>query len=76
MARPSALLVGPGTQPFGDVGLVVAPGPEPGRLDLGRRRPEQDQGGVGPVPADLAGTLEVDLQEHIVPGRGLGYGVP
>jgi hypothetical protein len=60
-----------GPEAFGDVGFVVASGPEACLLGLGRGRQEQDQGGVRAEPADLLGPLEVDLEEDVVTVRGI-----
>jgi hypothetical protein len=58
--------------PFGDapvhLGGVVAPVAQAFALDLGGRRDEQDDQGVGVPLLHLPGSLEVDL-EHDVPAR-------
>jgi hypothetical protein len=60
--------------PAADVGLVVAPSRQSIRLRLGRRREQQDHRRIRALRQDLLGPLDVDLEEHVGPGRWVGYG--
>ncbi len=52
--------------------VVVAALAQPRPLDLGGRGHEQDDQCVGVSHLHLARPLEVDLEDHVLPGRGVG----
>ncbi len=73
---PLPLLVGPGPEPLGDMGLVVSASPETLLLGIGGRRLQEDQSRLRAKLPNTASTLQIDLEEDIVTCLGLTDGRP
>ncbi len=73
---PLTLFLGPSGKALLDVGLVVAAGTKPRRLNLDGRHRQQDKHRIFLSLTHLPCPLQVDLQEHIASSRRVRDGGP